>query len=99
MAAHFFEEEAEARDHETEAHQRESGTNPREERALGGKMNPGIVTAYFGHRVPVVLGNGRGCQWLREHAMCRGEQDVGRDTVRTRSCARLRVAGEACGGV
>jgi hypothetical protein len=62
-------------------------------------MNPGIVTAYFGHRVPVVLGNGRVCQWLREHAMGRCEQYVGSDSVGAYSGARFRIAVEAGPGV
>jgi hypothetical protein len=51
VAAYFFEKQSEARHHETEAHQRESGANPRKERTLGGEMDPRIVTSYIGHRV------------------------------------------------
>jgi len=36
--ANLLQEKSETRDHETETHEREAGTNPREECALGGEI-------------------------------------------------------------
>lgn len=40
---HFPQKQAKARHHEAEAHQRQSGANPSQERAFRGQRNAGIV--------------------------------------------------------